>query len=61
MNKEKFIQELSNKTGYSKENCTIINSVLEDNFLIGKKNKDKIITSLKEKLNLDDVKANRVA
>ena len=47
MNKEKFIEELSNKTGYSKENCTIINSVLEDNFLIGKKNKDKIITSLK--------------
>lgn len=57
MNKKEFIKELSNKLDYSEEQCIIINSILEDNFFISKKSKDKIIDELIEKLNVDYEKA----
>lgn len=60
MNKKEFIKELSKLTNYDEEKCTIINSVLEDNFIIGKKNKDKIISELVSKLNIDTTKANEI-
>ena len=60
MNKEEFINLLSDKTGYSNDKCIIINSVLEDNFLIGRKNKNKIVNQLRDRLGLDDVKANEI-
>lgn len=41
MNKTKFIQELCKRTKLEEEKCTIVNSILEDNFLIGKKIKKK--------------------
>ena len=53
VNKTKFINELEKETQLSTEECLIINDVLENNFIIGKKNKNKIITSLIEKLNID--------
>lgn len=60
MNKSEFIEELENKTGFDKEYCIKINDALEENFLIGKKNKQKIIASLIEKLNIDEEKANEL-
>lgn len=60
MNKKEFIKELSKLMNYDEEKCTIINSVLEDNFIIGKKNKDKIINELVSKLNIDTTKANEI-
>lgn len=53
VNKTKFINELEKETQLSREECLIINDVLENNFIIGKKNKNKIITSLIEKLNIN--------
>ena len=53
VNKTKFINELEKETQLSTEECLIINDVLENNFIIGKKNKNKIITSLIEKLNIN--------
>lgn len=52
MNKTKFIQELNKKINLGEEKCTTINNILEDNFLIGKNNKEKIINSLIEKLDV---------
>ncbi len=60
MNKSEFIEELEKKTGFDKEYCIKINDALEENFLIGKKNKQKIIASLIEKLNIDEEKANEL-
>ena len=60
MNKTGFIKKLSEVTGYSKDTCEKINEVLEDNFLIGKKNKVKIVSGLKEKLNLKEEDADKL-
>ena len=60
MNKKEFIDELSNKTGLSKEKCTEINSIIEDTFLIGKKNKEKMISGFTQKLGIDEQEANKV-
>ena len=60
MNKTKFIEELSNKTGISKDICEEINKILESTFLIGKNNKDKILNTIKEKFNFDDEKVNKI-
>lgn len=60
MNKEEFIKELEEKLKYSKEQCILINDILENNFFISKKNKDKIIEELMEKLDIKEQEANNV-
>jgi len=60
MNKTEFIKELSDRLSYNEEECTIINSILEDNFFISKKNKDKIISEIVIKLNIDIEEATRI-
>lgn len=54
MNKEEFIKEFINRTNYTQEKSILINNILEDNFIIGKKSKEKIINDLKEKLFLTE-------
>ena len=56
MNKTGFIKELSKQTGYDEEKCILINDIIENYFIFGRKNKDKIIQDLqvKVKLNEDD-------
>ena len=46
LNKKNFLKLLQEKTNYSIEKCELINNVLENNSLIGKKNKQKIINTL---------------
>lgn len=46
MNKNKFLKKLQEKTDYNEEKCTIIVSILENHFLVGKNNKQKIIDDL---------------
>lgn len=46
MNKEKFVSELSKQLNYSIEKCHIINNILENNFVLSKKSKAKIIDDL---------------
>lgn len=43
MNKDKVIKELERVTGLDNNKCIIINSILENHFLLGKNNKEKII------------------
>ena len=57
MKKEVYIEKLMKETGYDNNKCTIINSILEDHFIVGKRNKEKIINDFKEKLDLNDEEA----
>lgn len=60
MNKKGFIDALSKQTGYDMEKCSAMNEIIENTFLLGKKNKDKIIAEFQEKLQLDDTKAHQL-
>ncbi len=60
MNKTDFIKELSNKTGYNEDMCLQINNIIEDTFLIGKKNKEKMVNDFKNKLNINEEEANKI-
>ncbi len=60
MNKEKFIKKLENVTGLDNNKCTIINSILEDHFLLGKGNKEKIINDIILKLQMDNEQAEKI-
>lgn len=60
MNKNEFITKLAEFFYYSKEKCIIINNILESNFFISKKNKDKIIEELIEQLEIDQDEAVRI-
>lgn len=54
MNKKVFIKELSKQTRYDEEKCILINSIVENHFIFGKKNKNKMIQDLKIKANLSE-------
>ena len=49
MNKIGFIKELSKQTGYDEQKCILINDIIENHFIFGRKNKDKIIKDLQFK------------
>lgn len=50
MNKKEVIKKLGEVTNLSEEKCIIINDILEKHFIIGKNNKEKIISDISEKL-----------
>ena len=60
MNKSGFIKELSNRLGYEEEKCIIINSVLDDTFIVGQNNKEKIKADLMEKLGVNEEEADNI-
>lgn len=60
MNKNEFIKELSKQTGYDEEKCILINNVIENYFIFGKRNKDKIIQDLQVKVSLSEDDAENV-
>lgn len=60
MNKARFIDELSSKINLSKEECFKVNDILEKNFFISKKNKDKIITEISTELQLDLITSTKI-
>ena len=60
MNKTNFIDTLKNKTDLTENDSIIVNEVLENHFLIGKNNKEKIIDDLIDKLNINEIKANEI-
>lgn len=47
MNKKEVIKKLGEVTNLSEEKCIIINDILEEHFIIGKNNKEKIILGCK--------------
>ena len=60
MNKAGFLKALGEKTNLNEEKCIILNDILESNFFIGKKNKEKIIIDIKEKLSLNENEADKL-
>ncbi len=60
MNKKEFINELSRQLSYSLDQCVLINDILEGNFFISKKNKDKIIDEFIQVLHVNEEEAIRI-
>jgi len=60
MNKSEFIKKLSHELSYTIDECTIINDILESNFFISKKSKDKIINDLIQKLSITEREAKNI-
>ncbi|MBR1390227.1 MAG: hypothetical protein IJ567_02050 [Lachnospiraceae bacterium] len=60
MNKTAFIEELKNKTGLTEEQAAAVNEIFESNFFLKKKNTDKIISQISEKLSFDNDKAKEI-
>ena len=54
MNKTGFIKELSKETGYDEQKCILINDIIENYFIFGRKNKEKIIKDLQVKAGLSE-------
>ena len=52
MNKSEFLKKLSEVSKYDMDKCEKINEIIEKTGFIGKNNKEKIINSLVEKLNI---------
>ena len=60
MNKREFLEELSKQTGLDNNKCVLINDIIEETTVIGKKNKEKMIASFIEKLGIDENEANKI-
>ena len=60
MNKKEFINKLKNELDLDLEKCIIINNILEDTFLIGKKNKEIMIDRFVNELNISIDDANNI-
>ena len=54
MNKTGFIKELSKETGYDEQKCILINDIIENYFIFGRKNKERIIKDLQVKAGLSE-------
>lgn len=57
MNKTDFIKKLQEKTDYSEQKCILINDILENHFIIGRNNKEKIKKDFVEKLDITEEEA----
>lgn len=60
MNKTMFLKELQEKTNLSEKDTLVVSEVLDEYFVFGKKNKDKIVSAIKEKLNITDTQADEI-
>ena len=60
MNKKEFIKKLSEITKYDENKCILINNIIDNHFIIGKNNKEKIIIDLMNNLSLTKEEANKL-
>lgn len=60
MNREKFIERLSNQADLTKEKAILVNDILENNFFISKRYKDKIINEIVLSLNININEATKI-
>ena len=60
MNKTMFLKELEEKTNLSEKDTLVVSSILDDYFVFGKNNKEKIVNAIKEQLNVDDAQADEI-
>lgn len=60
MDKEEFIKKLAEELKITEERAHSINSILEDYFLIGKKEKEKLTSKLEEVLKVSKEEAEHI-
>ncbi|MCX4366131.1 MAG: hypothetical protein OSJ70_10230 [Bacilli bacterium] len=60
MNKKEFILKLAQELNYDENSCLIINEILESNFFISKKSKNKIIDELVGRLDVEIKEAKKI-
>lgn len=60
MNKKEFINTLQKELNYDEDKCIIINYILENTFLLGKKNKDIMISEFISKLDISSDEAEKI-
>ena len=60
VNKKLFVKELANSLDLSVEEGYKINKIIEDNFIISKNSKDRIIEALINELSYDENLANKI-
>ncbi len=60
MNKSGFIKELQKELNYDENRCVVINSIIEDTFLIGKNNKEKMVSRFIDELKVSESDANNI-
>lgn len=60
MNKTYFLEQLKEETKLSEKDVLALSSILDDHFVFGKKNKDKIVSDIKEKLEVSNERAEEI-
>lgn len=60
MKDKELMNELKNRINYNDKKMKIIKEILEEKMFIGRKNKNRIINNLIEKLNIDNEEANKI-
>ena len=60
MNRTGFMNEIEKKTNLNKEQLSILDNILEENSIFGRKNKDKTVEAIMNGLNVDKQKANEL-
>lgn len=60
MNKGKFVEKLKEVTKREESECIIINDILENHFIIGKNNKEKIKKDFMEKMQMSEKDADEL-
>lgn len=59
-NKKNYVSKLMEETNKTEQECIIINDILENHFIIGKNNKEKIKEDFINKLNIDESEADKL-
>lgn len=60
MNKKDVILKLKEKLNFDEDTCNKINDVVEEHFIIGKNNKEKMLNGFMEKLNISKEEADKI-
>ena len=60
MEENNIVKELREKLNYDEETCVKIDNIANDIFLIGRKNKEKMIMRFIDELNVSEADANKI-
>ena len=60
MNKTQFIKEIEEKTNLSSNDSILVNDILENNGIFGRKNKEKTLNEIEERLNIKKEEAEKI-
>lgn len=60
MKNKEFIKKLQESTNKTEQECITINTILENHFIIGRNNKEKMKHDFIEKLNISEIEADNL-